>query len=109
MTASFACFASSGKVPPNVTPVSEVFTAPVIDRDCSGPSMFGLNVSMWLAPPPRNTITTARSFTHVGSIAAAFARVSSNHGSDNPPSASDPARRKLRRERPAQSRVAESV
>ena len=97
--------ASCGKVPPKVTPGTVVFTSPVTLRYGSGASMFGLNVSMWLAPPARKTMTTARSRTNAGSASAAAARARSSHGSDSPPRASDPARRKSRRDAPEQSRA----
>lgn len=44
---------SCGKVPPKVTPGSDVDTSPVSELYGDGASMFGLNVSMWLAPPER--------------------------------------------------------
>ncbi len=97
--------ASAGNVPPKVTPGIVVATSPVTLRTPSGASIRGSNVSIWLAPPARNSTTTALSLSASPIPAsAAVARVRSSSGSASPPSASDPIRRKSRRRSPPQSR-----
>src|SRR5687768_16154028 len=67
--------------------------------------MFGLNVSMWLAPPERYRRTTDLSRTKSWRCCApARARVRSSPGSVRPATPSAPTRRKSRRDRPEQSR-----
>ncbi len=78
-----------------MTPGSAVGISPVALRMPSGADIFGSNVSTWLGPPCRNRKMTDLSVN--GRVVEGAAE--SNFGSDSPPRAILPMRRKSRRPR----------
>src|SRR5262249_30176956 len=74
-----------------------VATSPVALRTSTGADILGSNVSIWLGPPCIKRRTTALSVSG-RSEGAAAERDGNSHGSDRPPRARLPTRRKSRRE-----------
>ena len=70
-------------------------------RYSAGASGFMSYMSMWLGPPPRQTMMTDLLARRAGCPAEAWQRSSS--GNVRAPAASPPTRRKLRRDRPSQN------
>src|SRR5439155_18347990 len=71
-------------------------------RNSEGASGFMSYMSTWLGPPPRQIMIT--DFRRASEATAPCARSRKRSDSANPPSASPPTRRKLRRDRPSQKR-----
>src|SRR5436190_2018068 len=97
--------ASFGNVVPKVTPGIAVLISPVALRISAGAVILGSNVSNWLGPPWQKRNTTDLSVTGLPaseSFVPACA-VGMSHGSERPPSASEPTRRKSRRPSRAES------
>src|SRR5262249_21291739 len=96
-----AFLAISGKTPPISTPGRLVLTAPTVDRNSTGASILGSNVSTWVGPPPNHSQTTEVLRVDLPS-AFAWARARRRSGSARPPRPRAPTLRKSRREAPSQ-------
>src|ERR1044072_2266803 len=97
-----ASFAWSGSISEISMPETFVLMGLNSPRISEGASGFMSYMSMWLGPPPRQIMMTDLSRFPGGTAPSALSR--RNGGSVNPPSASAPVFKKLRRESPSQNR-----